>query len=154
GRRCATISAGFAPGALANPFMRRPGLLSTLLCLKFFWSFSETVNSLNSSVIYQFGPFRLEVKEHRLLRGERPVPLAGKAFETLCVLVRHHGSLLPKDELLAALWPETNVEENNLDRNISTLRKALGEKSASPRYIETVPRVGYRFVGEVTCLTE
>jgi len=112
------------------------------------------VDSLNSSAIYQFGPFRLEVKEHRLFRDDRPVPLTGKAFETLCVLVGRHGSLIPKDELLAAVWPETSVEENNLDRNISTLRKALGEKSASPRYIETVPRVGYRFIAEVTRLTE
>ena len=70
------------------------------------------------------------------------------------MLVGRHGSLIPKDELLAAVWPETSVEENNLDRNISTLRKALGEKSTAPRYIETVPRVGYRFIAEVTRLTE
>ena len=108
------------------------------------------MNSLKSRGVYEFGPFRLDVKERRLLRGERGVPLTGKAFETLCFLVGRHGSLVPKEELLNALWPETNVEENNIDRNISTLRKALGEKSASPRYIETVPRVGYRFVAGVT----
>jgi DNA-binding winged helix-turn-helix (wHTH) protein/pimeloyl-ACP methyl ester carboxylesterase len=112
------------------------------------------MDSRNFCPIYQFGPFRLEVKEHRLVRGERPIPLAGKAFETLCVLVERHGTLIPKNELLAAVWPETAVEENNLDRNISTLRKALGEKTAAPRYIETVPRVGYRFVAEVTHLTD
>ena len=108
------------------------------------------MNSLKSRGVYEFGPFRLDVKERRLLRGERGVPLTGKAFETLCFLVGRHGSLVPKEELFNALWPETNVEENNIDRNISTLRKALGEKSASPRYIETVPRVGYRFVAGVT----
>jgi pimeloyl-ACP methyl ester carboxylesterase/DNA-binding winged helix-turn-helix (wHTH) protein len=108
------------------------------------------MNSLKSRGVYEFGPFRRNVKERRLLRGERGVPLTGKAFETLCFLVGRHGSLVPKEELLNALWPETNVEENNIDRNISTLRKALGEKSASPRYIETVPRVGYRFVAGVT----
>ena len=112
------------------------------------------MTSLNSSAIYQFGPFRLEVREHRLLRGNRPVSLTGKAFETLRVLVERHGTLVPKDDLLAAVWPETNVEGNNLDRNISTLRKALGERTASPRYIETVPRVGYRFVAEVIELAE
>jgi len=107
-------------------------------------------NSLNSCVVYQFGPFRLDVKEHRLLRGERAVPLTGKAFETLCFLVERHGSLVPKEELLNAIWPQTCVEENNIDRNISILRKALGERYVSPRYIETVPRVGYRFVASVT----
>jgi len=111
------------------------------------------VNSLNSITVYQFGPFRLEPRERRLLRGDRQIPLTGKAFETLLVLVERHGSLVPKEELLAAVWPETVVEENNLDRNISTLRKALGEKSSSPRFIETVPRVGYRFVAPVTQLT-
>ena len=114
------------------------------------------MNSLKSCGVYEFGPFRLDVKERRLLRGERGVPLTGKAFDTLCFLVGRHGSLVPKEELLNALWPETSVEENNIDRNISTLRKALGEKSASPRYIETVPRVGYRFVAGVTevCVAE
>src|SRR5215469_15755819 len=110
------------------------------------------MNSLKSCGVYEFGPFRLDVKERRLLRGERGVPLTGKAFDTLCFLVGRHGSLVPKEELLSAIWPETAVEENNIDRNISTLRKALGEKSASPRYIETVPRVGYRFVASVTNL--
>ncbi len=112
------------------------------------------MNSLNSSVVYQFGPFRLEVKERRLLRGDRSVPLPGKAFETLCVLVERHGNLVSKNELLNSVWPETAVEENNLDRNISTLRKALGEKSPSARFIETVPRVGYRFIAPVTELAE
>src|SRR5215471_3278089 len=112
------------------------------------------MSTLNSLGLYQFGPFRLNVKERRLLRGERAVPLTGKAFETLCFLVERRGALVPQDELLSAIWPETAVEENNIDRNISTLRKALGEKSASPRYIETVPRVGYRFVAEVTHLTD
>ncbi|HKE09587.1 MAG TPA: alpha/beta fold hydrolase, partial [Candidatus Acidoferrum sp.] len=108
------------------------------------------MNSLKPCGVYEFGPFRLDVKERRLLRGERGVPLTGKAFDTLCFLVGRHGSLVPKRELLNALWPETSVEENNIDRNISTLRKVLGEKSANPRYIETVPRVGYRFVAGVT----
>ncbi len=108
------------------------------------------MDSLKCSGVYEFGPFRLDVKERRLLRGERAIRLTAKAFETLCFLVERHGSLVPKEELLNAIWPETSVEENNIDRNISTLRKALGEKSASPRYIETVPRVGYRFVAPVT----
>jgi DNA-binding winged helix-turn-helix (wHTH) protein/pimeloyl-ACP methyl ester carboxylesterase len=98
--------------------------------------------------VYEFGPFRLEPKEHRLARDGRAVPLAGKAFETLCLLVQRHGTLIPKRELINALWPETVVEENNLDRNISAVRKALGAEEGRS-FIETVPRVGYRFVAPV-----
>ena len=105
-------------------------------------------------VAYEFGLFRLELEEHRLLRQGRSVPLPGKAFHTLCILVERHGKLVAKEELLNAVWPETMVEENNLDRNISTLRKTLGEQAKGQSFIETVPRVGYRFVGQVTeCTT-
>lgn len=103
-----------------------------------------------TSIVYEFGPFRLEAREHRLVRDGRPVPLTGKAFSTLCVLVERHGTLVSKQDLMAAVWPETSVEENNLDRNISTLRKALGEQANGESFIETVPRVGYRFAAPVT----
>jgi pimeloyl-ACP methyl ester carboxylesterase/DNA-binding winged helix-turn-helix (wHTH) protein len=99
--------------------------------------------------VYRFGPFCLEPKEHRLLRQERYVPLPGKAFATLRVLVERHGTLVSKQELMNEVWPQTTVEENNLDRNISTLRKALGEQPDGKPYIETVPRVGYRFTASV-----
>lgn len=101
-------------------------------------------------MVYEFGPFRLEVSEHRLVRGGRSIPLAGKAFDTLRVLVERHGTLVPKRDLMNAIWPETTVEENNLDRNISTVRKALGDKATGRQYIETVPRVGYRFVARIS----
>jgi pimeloyl-ACP methyl ester carboxylesterase/DNA-binding winged helix-turn-helix (wHTH) protein len=103
-----------------------------------------------ANAIYEFGPFRLEVREHRLVREERAVPLARKAFQTLRVLVERHGELVPKQDLMNAIWPETTVEENNLDRNISTVRKVLGEQPDGRPFIETVPRVGYRFVAPVT----
>lgn len=96
--------------------------------------------------VYQFGPFRLDTGEHRLLRDGVDVPLQLKAFETLCILVERAGRLLTKDDLLRQVWPDTMVEENNLNKNISLLRKALGERAAGQSYIETVPRVGYRFV--------
>ena len=70
-------------------------------------------------------------------------------FDTLCVLVEHAGRLVTKHELLEAVWPDTTVEENNLNHNISVLRKALGEKATGQQYIETVPRLGYRFVAAV-----
>ncbi len=103
------------------------------------------MNSTPANAVYEFGPFRLEVREHRLLRDGRPIPLAGKAFDTLRVLLERHGTLVSKRDLMNAIWPETAVEENNLDRNISTVRKALGETATESQYIETVPRVGYRF---------
>ena len=99
--------------------------------------------------IYEFGPFRLEVAEHLLLRNGETIPLQPKVFELLLVLVKHHGHLLGKDELLKAVWPDTVVEEINLANNVSILRKALGESGNGQRFIETVPRRGYRFVAPV-----
>ncbi|HSA91894.1 MAG TPA: alpha/beta fold hydrolase [Terriglobales bacterium] len=98
---------------------------------------------------YQFGPFRLDVPERQLLRGADSIPLRAKVFDTLALLVENHGRLLTKDELIKAVWPDSVVEENNLNHNISVLRKALGEGATGQAYIETVPRVGYRFVAEV-----
>jgi adenylate cyclase len=99
--------------------------------------------------VYRFGPFELDGAEYRLLRDGVEVPLQLKAFETLCILVERAGRLLTKDDLLRQLWPGTIVEENNLNKNISTLRKALGDCPSGLSYIETVPRVGYRFAAEV-----
>jgi DNA-binding winged helix-turn-helix (wHTH) protein/Tol biopolymer transport system component len=96
--------------------------------------------------LYEFGPFRLEPTERKLLRGSETVELTPKAFDTLLILVRNSGHLLEKDELLTMLWPDTFVEEGSLSNNIFLLRKALGE---DPAFIETVPRRGYRFVGAV-----
>ena len=102
------------------------------------------------SPTYAFGPFRLEVGERRLLCEGRAVPLRTKVFDTLRLLAEHSGRLLTKHELMENIWPDTVVEENNLNHNISTLRRALGEQVTGQRYIETVPRVGYRFVADVT----
>ena len=117
--------------------------------LAFFCYFSDSVNANLQHVVYEFGPFRLEPGEHRLVRKGNAIPLTGKAFDTLCALLERHGKLIPKQELMNAIWPETRVEENNLDRNISALRKALGEQAPGESFIETVPRVGYRFVAPV-----
>ena len=97
--------------------------------------------------IYEFGPFRLETGERRLLRDGRPIRLRGKVFDTLCVLVARPGRLVEKDDLISAVWPDTVVEENNLAHNINALRKALGDGAL----IETVPGKGYRFAG-AACL--
>ncbi|MBA3440654.1 MAG: PD40 domain-containing protein [Pyrinomonadaceae bacterium] len=98
---------------------------------------------------YEFGPFRLCPAENLLTRDGEPVPLAPKLFETLVVLVRHSGHLVMKDELLKAIWPDSFVEEGNLSVNIFALRKALGDVHHEHKYIETVPKRGYRFVAPV-----
>jgi TolB-like protein len=103
---------------------------------------------------FEFGPFRLDPAEYRLLRQGEPVPLMPKAFELLLVLVRNRGRLLEKAELMKAVWPDAIVEEANLALNISLLRKALGQSPTGPTYIETVPRRGYRFLADVREVSE
>lgn len=98
---------------------------------------------------YRFGPFHLDVRERRLSRGSEVIPLRLKVFDTLRVLVENAGRLVTKRELMDTVWPETTVEENNLNHNVSLLRKALGDRATGQQYIETVPRVGYRFAASV-----
>jgi len=102
--------------------------------------------SLQSQCFYEFGPFRLEPSERLLLHAGQAVSLSPKAFEALHLLVKNSGHVLTKDELMKTLWPNTFVEENNLTQHISMLRRALGEGAGESGYIETVPRLGYRFV--------
>src|SRR5215510_1357351 len=95
--------------------------------------------------IWEFGPFRLDETERLLLRAGEPVGLTPKVFDTLVALLERSGRLVEKDELMARLWPDTFVDEGALTLNISDLRKTLGEE----RYIETIPKRGYRFVAPV-----
>ncbi|HLE62428.1 MAG TPA: winged helix-turn-helix domain-containing protein, partial [Pyrinomonadaceae bacterium] len=104
--------------------------------------------------VYEFGPFRLDPAERLLTREGTPVSLTPKAFETLLVLVERNGHLVEKDELMRQVWPDTFVEELGLARNVSSLRRALGEGPTDNRYIETVPKCGYRFVAPVRMLAE
>jgi pimeloyl-ACP methyl ester carboxylesterase/DNA-binding winged helix-turn-helix (wHTH) protein len=98
--------------------------------------------------IYGFGRFRLDAAERLLIDGDRAVQLPPKAFDTLLMLVSNAGRVLAKDKMLAEIWEGSFVEENNLAQNISLLRKTLGE-SAGSKFIETVPKFGYRFVADV-----
>ena len=93
---------------------------------------------------HEFGAFRLQTSERRLLRDGEPVPLTPKVFDTLVFLLENAGHLVSKDQLLAALWPGMVVEEANLTKNVWLLRKALGDSGGSSPYIETVPKVGDR----------
>ena len=98
---------------------------------------------------YEFGPYRLDPSAPLLLRAGRPVTLTLKALETLLFLVAHSGRVVSREELIEAVWPDVAVEENNLSVNVSMLRKALGESKDGEKYIETVPRRGYRFTATV-----
>jgi TolB-like protein/Flp pilus assembly protein TadD len=101
------------------------------------------------SRIFTFGPFQMDVGERVLLRSGKRIPLTPKLFETLLVLLENVGHLVQRDELVRAVWKDTFVEEGNLAHNVSVLRKILGHAADGSSYIETVPRHGYRFLGEV-----
>lgn len=98
---------------------------------------------------YSFGPFSIDTEERLLLREGKHVPLKQKAVETLTLLLRESPRVVEKDRFMQEVWPDAFVEEGSLTVNISELRKALGGNSADKRYIETIPRRGYRFVAEV-----
>src|SRR5437867_5820222 len=98
---------------------------------------------------YEFGDFRLDADKHRLLRDGEVVPLSPKAVEALFVLVRNPGKPLEREALMQAVWADTFVEDANLTVAISHLRRALGQNGETAEYIETIPRLGYRFVAEV-----
>ncbi len=98
---------------------------------------------------YEFEDFRVDVDKRLLFRQGQPVRLTPKAFDTLLLLVQRKGEVIAKDDLMREVWPDTAVEENNLNQNISTLRRVLGENRGENRYIATVPGQGYRFVPTV-----
>jgi DNA-binding winged helix-turn-helix (wHTH) protein len=100
--------------------------------------------------VYQFREFTLDVGERRLSRGEVPVHLPPKAHDLLVMLIQQPGRLLTKDELLARIWPDAFVEEGILTVHVSAVRKALGDDTRPPTYIETVSGSGYRFIASVT----
>lgn len=104
-----------------------------------------TIRTVPGADPFQFGPFRYDPIQRQLFRDGRPVPLVPKAADTLHVLLERRGRIVEKADLLKLVWPDTTVEEIGLARNISILRKALGDEGDAPRYIETVPKRGYRF---------
>jgi pimeloyl-ACP methyl ester carboxylesterase len=103
---------------------------------------------------YVFGRFRIDAIKRLLFEGDELVTLTPKAFDTLLVLVENRGAVVSKEELMRLVWAEQFVEENNLAQNIHSIRKSLGEGSEGVKYIETIPKRGYRFVADVEVLTE
>src|ERR1043166_8523018 len=100
------------------------------------------------TAIYSFADFRLDASERLLFDGLASIQLAPKVFDTLFMLVSNAGRVLSKEKMLAAIWEDSFVEENNLAQNISSLRRVLGETNKI-KFIETVPKFGYRFVADV-----
>lgn len=102
-------------------------------------------------MVKMFGDFEFDDHGRRLKAGGRPVRLSGQAVELLCLLLDRPGELITREEIERRLWPDRNVDFNHsLDVIVSRLRTTLGDKGSSPRYIETVPRKGYRFIEPVT----
>src|SRR5262245_5311920 len=98
---------------------------------------------------YEFGRFRVDPIKRRLTNDGEPLRLTPKAFDTLLILVQASNRTIEKDDLMRLVWPDAVVEENNLNQNISTLRRVLGDSRDESRYIATIPGLGYRFVAEV-----
>jgi len=98
---------------------------------------------------YRFGPFEIGTDEPVLRRDGELVALPRRAASLLLVLLDRPGRVVPKDELLRVVWPDATVGDNNLNQAVAALRKALGDGAESPRFLDTIPRVGYRFLGPV-----
>lgn len=103
---------------------------------------------------FEFSEFCLKVREKTLLRGGKPVSLTPKALRLLFILVENHGQIVEKEELMRVVWADSFVEESNLTFTVSVLRKALSDDKKTSRYIETVPKRGYRFIAEVVEIPE
>jgi DNA-binding winged helix-turn-helix (wHTH) protein/Tfp pilus assembly protein PilF len=99
--------------------------------------------------IYEFDDFRVDTARRLLLQANQPLTLTPRIFDALLYLVQHQGRVIPKEELMEAIWPDAFVEENNLPQSISALRRALGERKGENRYIVTVAGHGYRFAAPV-----
>src|SRR6266536_6018295 len=100
--------------------------------------------------IYEFDEFRVDVSKRLLTKDDGvQIPLTPKVFDTLLYLIRHSGKVIEKNELMREIWTDSVVEENNLNQNISILRRVFGEKPGQQRFIVTIAGHGYRFVPEV-----
>ncbi len=122
-------------GRIAAPFLPR----------------AKTV-SVQENPVYRFADCELDVRERRLQVRGQPVTLTPKVFDTLVLLVERAGHAVSKAELMAALWPRGFVHESNLTKHIWLIRRALGDGEDESRCIETVPKLGYRFVAPVQCV--
>lgn len=103
---------------------------------------------------FEFDSFRVDVTDRQVRRDGNPVPLTPKVFDILLVLLENKGEVVNKEELIRKVWADTFVEEGNLNRNISTLRKALGDDLHDQKFVKTLPKRGYQFTANVKEITE
>lgn len=101
---------------------------------------------------FVFPPFRLDLANEQLWRDEQLIALRPKTFAILCYLVEHPGRLVTKDELLRAVWGETQVSEEGLRDYLREIRRALGDDAEAPRFVETVRGRGYRFLATISTI--
>src|SRR5687768_10762840 len=99
--------------------------------------------------VFTFEEFQVDLSERVLAQNGRPIVLTPKAFHLLEILLTNHGRIVEKDALMAAIWKDSFVEDGNLAYTVNSLRKSLGDVARDPRFIETVPRRGYRFIGKL-----
>src|SRR5262245_24807976 len=99
--------------------------------------------------VFRFGPFVVDPASYRLLKDGAPIALSPKALDLLLLFASRPATLVTKDDILKALWPDVAVTDNALTQVVSELRQALSDNPATPAYIETVPRRGYRFIAAV-----
>ncbi|MFO7288118.1 MAG: transcriptional regulator, partial [Gammaproteobacteria bacterium] len=108
------------------------------------------MTSLQPTSEYRFGGYRLDAVARKLFGPDgEPVHLSSRAFDTLLELIRHAGETLSKDYLMQAVWPDVIVEQNNLNQAISSLRRCLADSPSAPRFIQTIPGRGYRFIAPI-----
>src|SRR5512145_705433 len=102
-----------------------------------------------TAAMYRFGPFFLDGASYRLVRDGEVIPISPKIIDLLLYLAARPSTLVSKDELFRALWPDVAVTDNALTQAVSELRQALGDDPAKPQYVQTVARRGYRFIAAV-----
>src|SRR5258706_13300532 len=102
--------------------------------------------------IYEFADYRVDTGQFRLTKSGRAEPINPTVFKILQILLERAGDSVTKEELMKCVWPDSFVEEGNLNRNMSTLRKALDEKPSDHKFIETIPKTGYRFIAPVRAI--
>ena len=103
----------------------------------------------NKASVFRFADVEVREREFSLIKAGEVLPVEPKAFRVLLILLRKPQKLLPKEELLTAVWGDTAVGENSLARSIALLRRLLGDEARDPQFIETVATVGYRWVSKV-----
>lgn len=120
-----------------------------------FPNFSEIMSANGAAKhFFEFDEFRVEVEERRLLQNGLPVALASRDLDILLALIQNAGNTVDKNDLMETVWEDTFVEEGNLNRHVSTLRKLLGDDPKEQRFIKTIPKRGYRFTADVREIVE